>query len=133
MTSPVVKRILVVDDDPTNRLVVRVLMERRGYHVAEADGGQQSLDMIAEEPFDLVLMDLSMPGMDGLETTKLIRQAQEPGRELPIFALSAHTSRQSVEACLEAGMNGVLSKPFDSQKAEQVIDLINRPTDSVPS
>ena len=133
MNSSLVKRILVVDDDPKNRLVVRVLMERRGYEVAEADGGQQALDIIAEETFDLVLMDLSMPGMDGLETTRLIRKAEQPGSELPIFALSAHTSRQSVESCLEAGMNGVLSKPFDSQKAEQVIDLINGPTGSVPS
>lgn len=133
MSSSLVKRILVVDDDPTNRLVVRVLMERRGYHVAEADGGQQALDLFAEEPFDLVLMDLSMPGMDGLETTRLMRQAEAPGSELPIFALSAHTSRQSVEACLQAGMNGVLSKPFDSQKAERVIDLINRPTGPMSS
>jgi CheY-like chemotaxis protein len=133
VARPSVKRILVVDDDTTNRLVVRALMERRGYHVTEAGGGQEAVDMIAREVFDLVLMDLSMPGMDGFEATKRIRAASLCSRDLPVFALTAHTSRQSVATCLEAGMNGVLPKPFDSNRADQLFDLIAMPTGSMPS
>lgn len=133
MTRPCMKTILVVDDDPTNRLVVRALLERRGYLVAEAEGGQQALHMISEDVFDLVLMDLSMPGMDGLEATRRIRAESLSRPDLPVFALTAHTCRHSVASCLESGMSGVLSKPFDSERADRLFDLIDMPTGSVPS
>ena len=84
-------KILVVDDDETNRLVVRVLMERRNYQVSEAASGPEAIDLVKTEPFDLVLMDLSMPGMDGLETTRRIRE-DNADPELPVVA-QAHSIR----------------------------------------
>jgi CheY-like chemotaxis protein len=122
------KKILVVDDDETNRLVVRALMERRGYIVVEADSGQTALDTIKTDDFDFILMDLSMPGMDGFETTRRLRSVSDDLDNLPIFALTAHTSRKDVEKCLEAGLNGVLPKPFDSHRADQLLSLINAPS-----
>lgn len=127
------KRILVVDDDATNRLVVRVLMERRGYSVVEAASGLDALDIVEKNDFDVILMDLSMPRMDGFETTRRMRCGEHPGASLPIFALTAHTARSNIEKCLSAGMNGVLPKPFDSHRADQLLTLINTPMDRSPS
>lgn len=127
------KRILVVDDDATNRLVVRVLMERRGYNVVEAASGHDALDIIEKNDFDVILMDLSMPRMDGFETTRRMRGGARIGPSMPIFALTAHTARSNVEKCLSAGMNGVLPKPFDSHRADQLLTLINSPIDQSPS
>lgn len=126
------KRILVVDDDATNRLVVRVLMERRGYNVVEAPSGQDALDIASRSEFDVILMDLSMPRMDGFETTKRLRATDAIGQSLPIFALTSHTARQNVEKCLNAGMNGVLPKPFDSHRADQLLSLMDSPTGHAP-
>ena len=69
------KKILVVDDDYTNRLVVRLLMERRGHSVSEAASGQDALSSVERSDFDVILMDLSMPQMDGFETTRRIRDS----------------------------------------------------------
>ena len=127
------KKILVVDDDATNRLVVRVLMERRGYAVYEAPSGQDALDIVDLNNFDVILMDLSMPRMDGFETTKRLREGAKIGASMPIFALTAHTAHSNIEKCLSAGMNGVLPKPFDSHRADQLLSLIDSPMDQTPT
>src|SRR6056297_389527 len=118
------RNILVVDDDEINRMVVRVLMERRNYRVVEAASGPEALDLVKEEAFDVVLMDLSMPGMDGLETTRHIR-SDAAGSQLPVVALTAHTSHQEQQMCLEAGMNAVLRKPFDSEQVDRLLGLLD--------
>lgn len=133
MTQDGDKKILVVDDDATNRLVVRVLMERRGYSVVEAPSGQDALDIVDQNDFDVILMDLSMPRMDGFETTKRLRAGTRIGPTLPIFALTAHTAHSNVEKCLSSGMNGVLPKPFDSHRADQLLSLIDSPTVQPPT
>lgn len=117
-------KILVVDDDETNRLVVRVLMERRGFSVSEADSGAVALDSVKSDHFDIVLMDLSMPGMDGFETTRKMRESAACLETLPIVALTAHSSKQDIARCFKIGMNGVLPKPFDSQRADQLLSLM---------
>jgi len=119
--------ILVVDDDEINRMVVRVLMERRNYRVMEAASGPEALDLVKDETFDVVLMDLSMPGMDGLETTRRIR-SDAAGKQLPVVALTAHTSHKEQQMCLEAGMNAVLRKPFDSEQVDRLLGLLNHST-----
>lgn len=127
------KKILVVDDDHTNRLVVRVLMERRGYCIVEASSGEHALELIKVDDFDLILMDLSMPGMDGFETTRRLRADSTIELDLPIFALTAHSGSKDVERCLNAGMNGMLPKPFDSHRADQLLSLMDSPTSQAPS
>jgi len=117
-------KILVVDDDETNRLVVRVLMERRNYHVSEAGSGPEAIDLVKTTPFDLVLMDLCMPGMDGLETTRRIRE-DNANPKLPVVALTANTSPQHQALCRQKGMNAVLRKPFDSEQLDRLMTLLN--------
>ncbi len=121
------RNILVVDDDEINRMVVRVLMERRNCRVVEAASGPEALDLIKSETFDVVLMDLSMPGMDGLETTHRIRGG-DVGSQLPVVALTAHTSQKEQKMCLEAGMNAVLRKPFDSGQVDRLLGLLDLST-----
>ncbi|MGG7645383.1 response regulator [Rhodovulum sp. YNF3179] len=118
-------KILVVDDDPTNRLVVRLLMEKRGYEVLEAEGGQAALTIFDQEGADVVLMDLSMPGMDGFEATRRLRADSPAGARVPIIALTAHTTRDEQDRCFENGMNGFLPKPFDSKRAESLLSLLD--------
>lgn len=117
-------KILVVDDDEINRMVVRVLMGRRNYCVLEAASGPEALELIKNETFDVVLMDLSMPGMDGLETTRRIRSDDVNG-ELTVVALTAHTSPKEQKMCLDAGMNAFMRKPFDSLQVDRLMGLLN--------
>ncbi|WP_294619395.1 response regulator [uncultured Roseovarius sp.] len=121
------RKILVVDDDAINRMVVRVLMERRNYSVVEAASGPEALELVKDETFDVALMDLSMPGMDGLETTRHIR-SNAAGSQLPVVALTAHTSQRDQRMCLEAGMNAVLRKPFDSEQVDMLLGLLDHST-----
>jgi CheY-like chemotaxis protein len=115
--------ILVVDDDPTNRMVVRLLMEKRGYEVVEAPSGPDALTLITQHRIKVILMDLSMPGMDGFETTRRIK-ATPDGADIPVIALTAHTSQSDQTRCFEAGMNGILPKPFDSYRADRFLTLL---------
>jgi len=121
------RRILVVDDDATNRLVVRVLLERRGFEIVEAEGGAEALDLFARVGADLVLMDISMPDMDGFETTRRLRAAGPGGATVPIVALTAHTSAAERAACDACGMDGFLEKPFDVQVAMHSIRFMLDP------
>lgn len=121
------RNILVVDDDAINRMVVRVLMERRNYRVLEAASGPEALEMIKGETFDVVLMDLSMPGMDGLETTRRIR-GDDARNLLPVVALTAHTSPQEQKMCMQAGMNAVLRKPFEAEQVDRLLELLDHST-----
>lgn len=118
------KKILVIDDDETSRLVARVLLERRNCLVVEAESGAQAIDLVKDEPFDLVLMDLSMPGMDGFETTRRIRD-DNVHPKLPIVALTADTSKRVPALFLEAGVNAVLHKPLNSEHLDRLMSLLD--------
>lgn len=109
------RRILVTEDNSINREVTVALLERLGYRDVEvAVSGEQALDVLKERDFDLVLMDISMPGLDGFETTRRIRAGQTGIRnpEIPVIALTAHAMHGVRERCLTAGMNGYVSKPL---------------------
>jgi signal transduction histidine kinase/CheY-like chemotaxis protein len=106
------RRVLVVDDRHVNREVARHLLERRGHHVTVADGGAEALERLLEREFDVVLMDVEMPGMTGLEATAAIRAREQRGaRRVRIVAMTAHAMAGDRERCLAAGMDDYLTKP----------------------
>lgn len=119
-------RILVVDDDEINRMIVKLLMEIRGHSVVEADSGAQALEMLPHSEADVVLMDLEMPGMDGFETTRRIRSEMGPLSQLPIVALSAHNSPRDHLHCEQVGMDGFVEKPFNVGQTEDVLHQVLR-------
>jgi len=107
-------RVLLVDDNVVNQRLVARLLEKRGHSVHAAVNGREALDVIDRERFDLAIMDVQMPEVDGLTATRLIRgREQVNGGHLPIVAMTAHAMAGDRERCLEAGMDGYLSKPID--------------------
>lgn len=113
--------ILLVEDNLINQKVVVGLLRKRGYTVEIANHGQQALDMLSEKSFALVLMDVQMPVMDGLEATHRIR-ADERFAKLPIIAMTAHAMNGDRERCLEAGMDEYVSKPVDHTRLLALIE-----------
>ncbi len=105
-------RILVVEDHPVNQKVLAHQLHEMGLQYAVASSGRQALDILAVDDFDLALMDWQMPEMDGLETTRQIRQLPTAARHIPILALTANAGSGFREACLAAGANDYLSKPY---------------------
>jgi len=106
-------RILLVEDNPINQKLAVRLLQKQGHAVSVAENGQQALDQVFAESFDLVLMDVQMPILDGLEATRQIRQREQTlGTHLPIIAMTAHAMQGDRERCLEAGMDGYISKPI---------------------
>jgi CheY-like chemotaxis protein len=89
------------------------LLEKQGHHVAVAGNGREALERLSEQSFDLILMDVQIPEVDGLEATAAIRaHEQATGRHIPIIALTAHAMKGDQEKCLAAGMDGYLAKPI---------------------
>ena len=107
-------RILLVEDIVTNQLVAIAMLKKLGLHADAVSNGKEALLALESTPYDLVLMDLQMPEMDGYETTRQIRQPHSIARnhEIPIIAMTAHAMQSDREHCLEAGMNDFLSKPI---------------------
>ncbi|MGC2467832.1 MAG: response regulator [Candidatus Acidiferrum sp.] len=123
-----VLRILVAEDNAVNqRLVVR-LLEKRGHRVVLAVDGRQAVEALNQESFDLVLMDVQMPEMDGLEATTIIREKEkQTGKRQPIVALTAHAMTGDRDRCLTAGMDGYLTKPIRSQELDRILNsYVNR-------
>ncbi|WMC09828.1 response regulator [Oceanimonas pelagia] len=108
-------RLLLAEDSPANQLVARAMLERAGYRVTIANNGLEALEACARQPFDLILMDLRMPQMDGLEATRRLR-TQSSMAQVPIVALTANVSQQDIERCLAAGMDDFIPKPINSER-----------------
>ncbi len=113
------RRVLVVEDNKVNRLLIKTFLQREGVEVVEAVNGQEALTVLglddhASEPvhFDSVLMDVQMPVLDGLETTRIIREREKIPNAMPIIACTAHAMRGDKEKFIEAGMNDYISKPI---------------------
>ncbi|MES2455616.1 MAG: response regulator [Bacteroidota bacterium] len=116
-------RILVVEDNLINQRLVLKLLDKQGHVAAVAENGQIALDKLEAEDFDLVLMDLQMPVMDGYEATRRIRALNSEKAKIPIIAMTAHTVQGDKERCLEIGINEYISKPYH---AAELYDSINR-------
>jgi len=117
-------RILLVEDGKTNRKLIRLVLTRSGLEVATAENGQAGLDMALNDSFDLILMDMQMPVMDGYSATRKLR---ELGVKTPIIALTAHAMSGAEQKCLEAGCSGYLAKPVDSDRLiEAIAELLAR-------
>ena len=114
-------RVLLVDDGRMNQEIARIFLEHAGYDVKVADDGAAALVALEQGTYDIVLMDMQMPGMDGAEATRRIRARGGRFAEMPIVALSARVFSEDVAECLDAGMNGHLAKPFD--RAEMVATI----------
>jgi two-component system, sensor histidine kinase and response regulator len=116
-------RILLAEDNAVNqRLAVR-LLEKRGHHVVVAGNGREALEALGKESFDLVLMDVQMPEMDGMEATAAIREKEQGrGFHQPIIALTAHAMKGDREKCLAGGMDGYLTKPIRPQELDEILE-----------
>ncbi|MBZ5672768.1 MAG: response regulator [Acidobacteriia bacterium] len=116
-------RILLAEDNPVNQRLATKLLEKRGHQVTVTATGRGALHRIQEETFDVVLMDVQMPDMDGLEATALIREWEKNrGRRTPIVALTAHSMKGDRDRCLAAGMDTYVTKPFDAAKLIEVVE-----------
>ncbi len=122
-------RLLLVEDNDLNQEVASELLRDAGFVVDIAANGQLALDMLASGQYDLVLMDVQMPVMDGLTATRLLRQ-QPAMKDLPVIAMSANVMRSDIDQCLEVGMNGHVAKPIDPDDLWMVLLNWIRPTAS---
>ena len=109
-------RVLLVDDNPVNRQVVRLFTTQLGPKIVEAVNGEEALARLAEQPFDIVLLDVHMPVMDGRETIKRIRASDQPWRDIPVIALTADAMSGDRERYIGMGMSDYISKPIDSRE-----------------
>lgn len=114
-------KVLVVEDNAVNRDVAKLLLGKMGHDVATADHGGLAVERLAKDAFDLVLMDMQMPEMDGLQATRLIRSRPGPNQAVLIIGLTANAFAADRQACLDAGMNHFLAKPVTRDKLEQGI------------
>jgi PAS domain S-box-containing protein len=115
-------RVLLAEDNLVNQRLGALLLERLGHAATVAGDGKEALAVLEREEFDLVLMDVQMPEMDGLEATRTLRRREaEGGRRLPVLALTAYAMKGDKERCLDAGMDGYLSKPIDEKELRQAI------------
>jgi CheY-like chemotaxis protein len=115
-------RVLVVEDNFINQRLVMAFLEEAGHTPFLAANGREALAALERQSFDLVLMDVEMPDMDGFQTTAAVRAREESaGSRLPILAMTAHATREDRERCLAAGMDGHIAKPM---RYEELIELV---------
>jgi PAS domain S-box-containing protein len=120
-------RVLLAEDNPVNQRLTERLLQKRGHTVMLAEDGQQAVDAVARESFDLVLMDVQMPRLNGFEATAAIRAMErEAGGRMPIVAITAHAMAGDRERCLEAGMDAYISKPVRAYELYAAIETLGR-------
>jgi PAS domain S-box-containing protein len=126
-------RVLLAEDNATNQLLAVTLLENSGHTVETAQNGKEALDVLAERSFDVVLMDVQMPEMDGFTATAHIRaREQGTGQRVPIIAMTAHAMKGDRERCLDAGMDGYVSKPIRAEALERALAEIAPAVEAKP-
>jgi len=123
--------ILVAEDNPVNQKLAISILEKAGHQVTLAHNGLEAVRRWNELQFDIVLMDVQMPEMDGLEATRQIRSAEEAmGKHTPIIALTAHVMSGDRKRCFAAGMDDYISKPFQKQQLLSAVERLSQPEQS---
>ncbi|MGE0224405.1 MAG: ATP-binding protein [Acetobacteraceae bacterium] len=117
-----VLRVLIAEDNPTNRLVATRMVGRMGHHVDAVTNGAEAVEAMRDARYDVVLMDMMMPGMDGLAATRAIRAGGGPASRTPIVGLTANAAPQDERACRDAGMDGFVTKPVSAERLAAAID-----------
>lgn len=117
------KRVLIIEDNDIAATVEKICVERLGYDVDCAKSGEEGLILISKEKYDLILMDLGLTGIDGIETTRQIRAQKDENKNytIPIVAVTANENMDAHEKCLKAGINEVICKPFTPEKARKAL------------
>lgn len=122
-------KILLADDNPVNRDLATRLLERKGHEITPAEDGNEAVDCFLKDSFDVILMDLEMPGISGIEAARQIR-AKEKASSIetppytPIIAMTAHDEETEKTACIVVGMDGFISKPIDVKTLHKTIHEI---------
>jgi PAS domain S-box-containing protein len=121
-------KILLAEDNLVNQKITARILEKQGWQVAAVANGKEVIERLDREPFDVVLMDVQMPVLDGLEATKIIRENEKStGKHVPIIALTARAMKEEKESFVESGMDGYVSKPIDRKKLfEEIENIINK-------
>ncbi len=148
------QRLLLVEDTPVNRELAQIVLEEAGHQVTAVSNGMEALEALAEERFDLVIMDVQMPRMDGLTATTIIRQCEQgeeikvvdcpptltakirknlAGKRIPVLAMTAHAMSGDRERCLTAGMDGYVTKPFQPEEIFSTIEEYTNPRTPPPA
>jgi signal transduction histidine kinase/ActR/RegA family two-component response regulator len=117
-------RVLVVDDHAVNRQAIAMILAPLGVTPELATSAEEGLERLAHEQFDVVLMDIYMPGLDGREATRRLRASQGPNRETPVIAITASATPKDWDACLAAGMNGYVAKPIEPAQLYAVLEAV---------
>jgi len=122
------RRILLAEDNTASQMIVREGLEKKGHTVMVANNGLEVLRILEKEDFDLILMDMEMPQMDGLEATRTIRRREaKTGQHIPILAMTAYAMEEDKQRCLEAGMDDYVSKPVTYKKLYRIIEDLLSP------
>jgi signal transduction histidine kinase/CheY-like chemotaxis protein len=121
-------RLLVAEDNPVNQKLIRILLEKRGHSVRVTGDGAEALASLEQEPFDILLLDIQMPVLDGLEACRRIRaRERQTGEHLPIVAMTAHVMSEDRARFREAGMDGYISKPIQVRELDAAIEAVWAP------
>ncbi|QDT41678.1 Signal transduction histidine-protein kinase BarA [Gimesia alba] len=116
-------KVLIAEDTPANQKVITAILNKRGHHCVIANNGREAVECLRNESFDIVLMDVQMPTMDGLQATAMIReQEEESGDHIPIIAMTAYAMRGDRDKCIAAGMDNYISKPIDAKKLLRLLE-----------
>lgn len=121
MSSTQIVKVLVVEDNRINQVITRKTIEKNNYKCCVVDDGYAALEILEKENFDVILMDINMPLINGFETTRKIRLK---GIGIPIVALTAFDKAEITEEALSAGINDIIIKPFDSTKLFKIISIL---------
>ncbi len=117
------KKVLIVEDNPDNLRLMTYILQRDGYEILGAEDGEQGVEIAASTLLDLIIMDIMLPGIDGMESTRRIR-ASEPAGNPPIIAMTSYAMRGDREKIMAAGCNGYIEKPVDPRRVMTEIKKI---------
>ncbi len=115
-------QVLLAEDNKVNRVVAMRMLQKLGHEVEHAENGEEALALLQKKTFDLILMDIQMPVLDGLSATRRIREGDDPQKAIPIIALTAHAMKSDRERCLEAGMDDYMTKPLNKKSLQTLLE-----------